>query len=561
MKFFIKIKGSNSGHEIVLGRKEDTLADALTQKRPQMKVSNMLFWAEIRGHIGMKCVNAFLLPCGFIQPEKDVEMEEMNETIYNYDLNETIYNYSKLRSSIFFISVCGRRKLQAITKVNFSRFGRHDICVVAIPGKSFREALMQDGRFINVDQFTLKQKVVGGEGAEININEKPADLGEEIVLEVKVSRTMNKSKYNDVDTAKKPVSETPRKKAKKSYDELTGKLWEENTVYVFSKAVGDLTNQEILSEREECLRARAWCTLVGPKDRGMTKFEKSLDKLAKDQFANHNVISRPVRFTKPLSKLYDSIGYLQCGSVTATCFLVSNNMIATNCHVVKDIEIARKSSIPGDHSEVYVHFDYESNEARPSNRNGHKLQPFSYKFNAICQPLDYAFLFLEERVGRRGLGDRVRCNVPEEGMVCIVGHPGGEEKQDELCPILPLHGNRRSLELERRYAEHESHCAKNQFGCALPYAGQKCVHSYQSKLQQLCSENAALTYDVGSLFRGSSGAPVFDMKCNIVALHTGGFFVGKTSIVEYGVTFEAIIENLRSTGRSNLVKKHFPYCQ
>ena len=317
----------------------------------------------------------------------------------------------------------------------------------------------------------------------------------------------------------------------------------------------------MFSEMAECLQARARCTLVGPKTRGMAKFEKSLEKLAKVEFANNKVISRPVRFTKTLCELYNSIGYLKCGGVRATCFLVSSDMIATNWHVVRDIEIARNSSTPYDHSEVYVYFDYETNGGPLSNGIGHKLKPLSYEGNVICTRLDYAFLFFEECVvGKVVLGDRVRCKVPEQGKVCVVGHPRGEEKQDELCLILPRHDNRRSSELERRYEENDLHCRNNQSSCALAYLGQECVHSHQSSLQQLRDETNVVTYDVGSMFEGSSGAPVFDMKCNIVALHTAGFRVGISSIVEYGVTFQAIIEDLEASGHSQFVREHFPSC-
>ena len=543
----------------------------------------MLVWAIIRGHTGLKCVNPFLLPCGFIQPETEVEMEETNDAMYDYDMQvENTKPYSKLQSSVFFVSISDRKRERAITKVHYTDVRHNDVCVFASPCQNYKEAMIRDSRFIDVDNFTLRRKVVGGQGATIAMNEKPADLGE-IVLEVIVNRAvhstdnkcsmpLNKSNYpmastaestSDVVTTKRSVSETPGKKQTKRYfNELTNKLWEESAVYLFSKAVDGLTNQELLSEREECLRARAWCTLLGPEDRarGMAKFEKSLEKLAKVEFANNKVISRPVRFTKTLCELYNSIGYLKCGGVRATCFLVSSDMIATNWHVVRDIEIARNSSTPYDHSEVYIDFDFETIANGRSLSNEHKLKPLSYERNVICSKLDYAFLFLEECVeGKLPLGDFVRCKVPEQGMVCIVGHPGDQEKQDELCPILPLHDDRRSLELERRYEENELQCRNNQSRCALAYVGQKCVHSYQSELQQLCGKENAVTYDVGSMFEGSSGAPVFDMKCNIVALHSGGFRIGETSIVEYAVTFDAIIEDLWTAEHSEFVREHFPY--
>ena len=495
-------------------------------------------------------------------------MKDKKKTIYGREMQtRDSKSYSKKKTSVFFISNSNRESRQGITNISHTKFGLCDICVVANHDQSFKKALKKDGRFKDVNQFTLKRKIEGGDGSEININDKPSDFDETVVLEIKVSKTKktkathsmaSTSENADVNPVDSVVSEPPRKKMKKSDRiELNEKLREKNALYVFSKSIKKLSKKEKISEMRECLEARALCTLVGPKHRGV----KSLEKLTKVQYANHNVISRPVRFTKALCELYDSIGFLQCGTVFATCFLVSDDMIATNWHVVNDILKARRSSLPADHSTVSVHFDHENyKNIRVPLPNGHKVKNLSSKYNIICQPLDYALLYLEKRVERKTLGEFVQCKVPQQGIVCVVGHPGGKEKQDELCPILPLHLER-SLELESRFDKGELHCKNNQSDCALSYAGQKCVHYHQSKLQKLCEEEKALTYDVGSFFHGASGSPVFDMMGNIVALHTGGFEVGKTSIVEFGVTFEAIIKDLKAKKGLPFVEKHFPNCK
>jgi hypothetical protein len=224
-------------------------------------------------------------------------------------------------------------------------------------------------------------------------------------------------------------------------------------------------------------------------------------------------------------------------------------MVVTSWHVVNDILLARKSSTPHDHTEVFINFNYEKNGRPPS--SGHKLRPLSYEFNVICESFDYAFLTLEDCVEEKlTLGKFVRCKVPEQGKVCIVGHPGGDEKQDELCLILPVHEDRRSLEIERRLAETEQRYQ--------PSAST--FYMYRSNIRKLHGDRTALTYDVGGMFEGSSGAPVLDMKCNIVALHTLGFRLGDTSIVEVGVTFRAIIQNLEASGHSDFVREYFPKC-
>jgi hypothetical protein len=232
-------------------------------------------------------------------------------------------------------------------------------------------------------------------------------------------------------------------------------------------------------------------------------------------------------------------------------------MIATNWHVVDMIEKARRSSTHVDYSEVLVHFDYE--ESRSRNKpllNGKKLLPFDDSLNVMSHELDYAFLFLEhedeELPNVKALGRHVTCEVPDQGNVCIVAHPFGNVKQHELCPILPAHEGRRSLELERRIRENEQRYRNSPSASTL--------YMYCPDIRKLCGDTAHMAYDVGHMFEGSSGAPVFDMKCNIVALHTLGFRLGETSIIEAGVTFKAIIDHLQATGKSDFVQQYFPCC-
>ena len=418
---------------------------------------------------------------------------------------------------------------------------------------------------MKVDCFTLKRKQEDG-GATVKIDQKPVDFSKEFVFDVGVSRTKLAADSTSAmtttgepsDDANEPVSRTRRKNP--YFNELSGKLLKVKTIYAFSKDVDELKHDEMRLEMENCLKARAWSTLLGPEDRGKN-FEKALAKIVKIQFSNNNVVARSVRFTKALAKFYDSVGFLKCGTITATCFLVSKDMIATNWHVVDEILKASRSSTLDDHSEVYVHFDYEDNGKKFNLENGCKLKPVSYRENKISKDLDYALLFLETPVEQvKTLGEFVLCAVPDQGKVCIVGHPNGNEKQDELCAILPMHDGQRSLELERKYQEGERQCRSSPASCTLVSFARKCVHSYQPQLQNLCHQSGTMTYHVGSMGKGASGAPVFDMKCNIVALHTGGFAVddGNSSIVEYGITFQSIIQHLQRTESLAFVKKHFP---
>ena len=580
VKFYTKLKDDRC---MVSALQQDILAHVLRSTYSK-DVRNFLVWAKICGSDSdLKCVNPFLLTCEFIKSETTVELEETEEIIDYGTLQQVPDNVqTEIRNTLFFISLSNRKNRERITKVHYKRNLRgRDICVVAGPSQSLKDAIIQDNRFVNVDRFTLTEKLERGEGSVVNMELMPSNIKEAMIIVVKVKKarqssgksfmtpiesdpsasSTHQSSVSDVETKEQSVAKAPE--ITENINKLGEKLWEENAFYVFSKQPNNLTKDEILSEMVKCLRARAWCTLVGQKiQEPKTEYENSLQELAKHEFANQNVASRPVRVTKRLMELYNSVGFLRCGSVTGTCFLVSENMIATNWHIVNQILTARNTSTPYDYRDVCVFFDYEESGNVPE--YGYVLKDLRCKENMICEQLDYAFLHFEGPVKNvTPLGDLVRCKVPERGTVCIAGHPNGNEKQEEVCAILPLHEDRRARDLEIRYEECEWHCRNNQSGCALSYIGQnagKCVHSYQAQLQQVCNEERVLTYDVGSMFEGASGAPVFDLKCNIVALHTAGFRLGKTSVVEYGVTFEAIIRHLEATHHSKFVREHFPNC-
>ena len=565
----------NHNHDTVITEKEDVLVKPLEELYPNIKTKNMLVWAEIESYAGVKCINPFLMPCGFIKSGTLVKMKQINEIVYDFEMqSQDTKPYSKLQGSVFCISISGREKLPKITKIHYTKLRSLDVCVFADRLQTFEEALIADRRFMKVNQFILKRTQLDG-GATVGMDKKPSDISQNLILEVKVKKSAPAAKGKSVQLStpksaqsmlstgestsnlQDSSSMTPKKKLNK----LTGELWKLNSIYAFSKHVDDLEHDEMFSEMEECLKARAWFTLIGPEGRGK-KLENVLAKIVQIQFSNNHVLSRPVRFTKELCKLYNAVGFLKCGSVIATCFLLSKDVIATNWHVVNDIRKARRASLPDDHIEVYVHFDYEGS-ARPDQESDHKLKDLNYVWNQICEELDYALLFLENPVEElQPLGEYVRSTVPEEGKVCIVGHPGGNEKQDELCAILPLHNDRRALELERRFEKSEMHCTNNPSHCTLSFARQNCVHSYRPQLQHLCQQEEKMTYDVGSMGKGASGAPVFDMKCNIVALHTGGFALhdGNKSVVEYGITFKAIVQHLRENVYLKFVKDLFPNC-
>ena len=567
VEFYLKRKDSSTVS--VWAEKNEILADAITRKDEKMNLKTMLFWVKLTNRDGKKFVNPFFLPCGLIQMRTEVEWKEITGDIYDYDIEQKYCRaYNKPRVP-FFISNTNQSRGENMTYVGRRKIGLVDICVVAIDGENFEKALKSDGRFKGVERFILSRKVEGGKGSVVDKTDSPADLAGDY-LEVKVRRSTAQSQSTsldeskiastseetstrgDVSTFEENSFETPKEKRERklNFDKLASELWKKNRLYVFPEDDDELTFQEKRERMEECLKARAWCTLLGPSDRARSKFEKSLKKHGKIQFSNNNIVSRPVAFSKNMYHLYSSIGFLKCGDMNATCFLISNNLIATNWHVVDDIWTARRSSTQTDHSIVFVNFGYELGEENVQDR--YTLAPLEDEGNVTSEDLDYAFLHVEGHVEGEALGKHVRTDIPCQGKVCIVGHPDGKVKQEEICPIIPQNDDRKSLQYEKNLADgqqYRSNLSSDTF------------YMYRENVKKnLHNDGKTLTYDVGSMFQGSSGAPVFNMRCQIVALHTLGFYIEDSMAIEAGVTFAAIIRDLNANGHEKFVEKHFPFC-
>ncbi len=87
------------------------------------------------------------------------------------------------------------------------------------------------------------------------------------------------------------------------------------------------------------------------------------------------------------------------------------------------------------------------------------------------------------------------------------------------------------------------------------------VHMTSAETQEVNERyQERLPYDT-TLFSGASGSPVFDLNGNIVAMHTQGYTLdvqgGKCSLMEFGVQFNAICEDMRQR-YNNVVEQLFP---
>ena len=62
------------------------------------------------------------------------------------------------------------------------------------------------------------------------------------------------------------------------------------------------------------------------------------------------------------------------------------------------------------------------------------------------------------------------------------------------------------------------------------------------------------------MFEGSSGSPIFDKDGYVIAMHTQGLAAvdGGKRIMEFGVTFKAIFEDIRQLKGADIAAELFP---
>ncbi|KAM6986991.1 LOW QUALITY PROTEIN: uncharacterized protein FYW47_018397 [Aplochiton taeniatus] len=174
--------------------------------------------------------------------------------------------------------------------------------------------------------------------------------------------------------------------------------------------------------------------------------------------------------------------------------------------------------------------------------------------DSVCQvrvkgsAVGSGFLLFDRFILTNGHVIKESLPLPPQGGICIIGHPGQGVKKIDPCCIISL---------ADRKAAKTKHCKENKEYMHIM------IESFQDKwaLQRL-QDRHKLTYD-SCFYHGSSGSPVFDEYCNVIAMHSGGYTYetpkGKTqSIIEYALplslTLETIIHQAVVSQRVDVIK-------
>ncbi len=279
-----------------------------------------------------------------------------------------------------------------------------------------------------------------------------------------------------------------------------------------------------------------------PNDEKFVDNDTQIFNFARDEVLKNISTKKPAILYQSLASYIKSIGQISCGRIRGTCWLVSDMLVITNHHVYLSINKER-DELQNLNLPITVTFDYYY--------PGQTEQVVNVEVDEEADPqlesphLDYKFLRLNENESLRDrvrLGPVVRNRQLHDGVVIIVGHhPVGSQMHGETCVVVSTH----------------SWCEKLQERHAI-CAGVHMTRAESRKVNEGYQER--LPYDT-TLFSGASGSPVFDLKGNIVAMHAQGYTLdvqgGKCSLMEFGVQFNAICEDMRQR-YNNVVEQLFP---
>uniref|UniRef100_A0A3Q1F7I9 Protein FAM111A-like n=1 Tax=Acanthochromis polyacanthus TaxID=80966 RepID=A0A3Q1F7I9_9TELE len=247
------------------------------------------------------------------------------------------------------------------------------------------------------------------------------------------------------------------------------------------------------------------------------------------EYGKNDDTCREVKTMKKLMELSDSVCQVRInGRPAGSGFLLFDKFVLTNAHVIENIP----NHVSGQLNErVTVHFSFNDLE-QPEGGSVVVEEVVGYEYCRDVSPCDWALLKLSANENFRPLVAHFGF-LPKSGAICIIGHPNAGVKKIDPCLIVPT---------ENRTQVVKRHEVENQGNIQLITSQffEKTTISVQQQNQPLMYESC--------FYHGSSGSPVFDDHCNVVAMHTGGYGYSstkeQTSVIEYGYPLSDIMEHM-----------------
>ncbi|KAM4547159.1 serine protease FAM111A-like isoform 2-T2 [Fundulus diaphanus] len=435
---------------------------------------------------------------------------------------------------MFHVLTKGGKNMARIMKNPALKAIIHEITIYAYKGERVKQALKRDGRLLSTifkKNFVLSNKSTAVKTELSSIVDELNDETFQLIL---------------LDKSSPPPS-------------LHGSLEDANLEPNESQGQSESVNDNTLKQEPECNQITTPGNLLPeiPNSRAMqaqlcSQFKEyvkdkkaKVPKLSRIQnllrvdFGQNAQMSREVKTMKTLMDLSEAVCQVRInGRPHGTGFLLFGSCVLTNGHVIKDIYNETRDQLT---QRVSVHFSYESVDQSDGVLDVVELVCFE------CRPdvpaCDWALLKLAINKIHAPALLKHSGFLPEEGGICIIGHPDGGVKKIDSCLIVPLQGRSKVV---------NTHCRENQVinrhyrenRAPVQFVTSSFFHSVKEAIRQ----KAVLTYE-SCFHHASSGSPVFDEHCNVVAMHSGGYIYRSLSgepqsVIEFAHPLLTIIARL-----------------
>ncbi|XP_008286839.1 protein FAM111A-like [Stegastes partitus] len=440
---------------------------------------------------------------------------------------------------MFHVLAKGGKNVVKILKNPALKTNIQELTVYAYKGEKVKQALKRDGRFLSTifgKNCALSEKSTEVNTEMSNLVDDLDGKTYQIILLDKSSPPASQS--SSLDDAYMTQSDSqgngPDESQDSSQQSTTTDSENNNLPEKKSKLHGVRKPENVL--REIPYSKKLQIQLISKFNNSMNSMKTQVPKLSRIQnllrveYGKNADTCREVKTMKKLMELSDSVCQVRINQRPAgSGFLLFDNFVLTNAHVIKDIYSDTRRKLD---KLVTVNFCYESLE-QTEGRSVKVEEVVGIEYCPDVSPCDWALLRLGANENLpRGLLPHFGF-LPKSGAICIIGHPDSGVKQIDPCLIVPTEN--RIQVVERHYWDNQEH---------IQLITKRFFEDVANYVQQ---HSQVLTYETG-FYDGSSGSPVFDKHCNVVAMHSGGFSYegtsGKNSVIEFGHPLSGIIEHM-----------------
>ena len=564
VKFSVKVGDQNPEY---VGQENEMVQDAMKgieEIMPKFSFTDYIMFAEVKGHPRKVAIRPSLL-CNWLKEGCCIEIEKSTKKT-QLTANPKDSRRDPNKETLFFIKTDDRKKKYKMTWIPCPEYKFLELCVSADCDDSFEEALEKDGRFCNVGRFQIiKPMDMGGTSPGIDL--KAQDYHRDI-FSVSVKRASRKRKACEGNPApSNDSSGEARGKVDGNYDDV---IKQEPTVLIKQEPteakgtdvpvpynpppVDTLSPSEIPLVVAKFAKSKAYEMLLSPDElEDKKERDKKLSSLVEERFSKVFDTRRPAWLLEKLSSASKSVGRIFFDRVVGTCFLVKKGIVMTNFHVYKYIENAmNNSTAPVEQKKITVWFNHILPHQVEDLR-----EVFVDKVIAVSLDLELDYALLQLEPGPEGsyldsldeLGAIVRGNVPDDGLLTIIGHPAdATEKVEESCRIVS------------KYLWRDQTLKRVQNLRAPVNGFDNYLFSCKERVMS-ADYNHKVAYDT-SLTYGASGSPCINQHGHIIAMHTSGIIEDgewqqRFSVIEFGISFKAIYADLKER-QGSLADELFP---